>query len=145
MWIKTQDVIFDIIKEMNLLFIVKNKLLMLIKIKNLIHVEIIVYYPLQQTVVILDNKVIQEEFGIKVFFFIMIEFFINAKAEDILNPNTVFLFEILDFNHQALVYKDTDIYDKDNFYRVAWGNLFYYLGFLRPIGIGKNHLGKSKI
>lgn len=32
------------------------------------------------------------------------------------------LFEILDFNHQALVYKDTDIYDKDNFYRVAWGN-----------------------
>jgi len=34
----------------------------------------------------------------------------------------VLLFEILDFNHQALVYKDTDIYDKDNFYRVAWGN-----------------------
>lgn len=47
------------------------------------------------------------------------------KAEDILNPNTLFLFEILDFNHQALMYRDTDIYDKDNFYRVAWGNIFH--------------------
>jgi jouberin len=48
------------------------------------------------------------------------------------------LFEILDFNHQALLYKDTDIYDKNNFFRVAWG-------FLRPIGIGKTHIGNSKI
>jgi hypothetical protein len=38
-----------------------------------------------------------------------------------MSPETLILFEILDFNHQALLYKDTDIYDKDNFYRVAWG------------------------
>ena len=44
-----------------------------------------------------------------------------------MNPNTVILFEILDFNHQALLYKDTDIYDKDNFYRVAWGIYYTYL------------------
>ncbi len=55
------------------------------------------------------------------YFYFKKEFFINTNAEDVLSPNTVLLFEILDFNHQALVYKDTDIYDKDNFYRVAWG------------------------
>ena len=41
-----------------------------------------------------------------------------------IKADTVILFEILDFNHQALLYKDTDIYDKDNFYRVAWGKIF---------------------
>ena len=41
-----------------------------------------------------------------------------------IKADTVILFEVLDFNHQALLYKDTDIYDKDNFYRVAWGKIF---------------------
>lgn len=44
-----------------------------------------------------------------------------------------------------MVYKDTDIYDKDNFYRVAWGNYLLNIGFLRPAGIGKTHIGKTKI
>jgi hypothetical protein len=29
-----------------------------------------------------------------------------------MDTNTLILFEILDFNHQALLYKDTDIYDR---------------------------------
>lgn len=36
------------------------------------------------------------------------------------------------------MYKDTDIYDKDNFYRIAWG-------YLRPVGMSKAHFGISKI
>ena len=55
-----------------------------------------------------------------------------------MKADTLFLFEILDFNHQALLYKDTDIYDKDNFYRVAWG-------YLRPVGSANTYIGKSKI
>jgi hypothetical protein len=77
--------------------------------------------PFQRIVVILGNLVILEAYGMKVAILSIEEFYINVKAEDVFNPNTVILFEILDFNHQALMYKDTDIYDKDNFYRVAWG------------------------
>lgn len=58
-------------------------------------------------------------------FYLNLEFYINYPADLILSPNTLFLFEILDFNHQALLYKDTDIYDKDNFYRVAWGKIIF--------------------
>lgn len=66
------------------------------------------------------------------------EFYINFPANKILTPDTVFLFELLDFNHQALLYKDIDIYDKDNFYRIAWG-------FLRPVGMSKTHIGVTKV
>ena len=52
--------------------------------------------------------------------------------------NTLILFEILDFNHQALTYKDTDIFSKDNFFKVAWA-------YLRPVGVSKIHVGKSKL
>lgn len=55
-----------------------------------------------------------------------------------MRPETVFLFEILDFNHQALLYRDTDIYDRNNFYRIAWA-------YLRPAGMGKTHIGKAKL
>ena len=44
----------------------------------------------------------------------------------------------MDFNHHALLYKDTDIYDKDNFFRVAWA-------YLRPVGMGSTHIGKAKL
>ncbi len=44
-----------------------------------------------------------------------------------MTPDTLILFEILDFNHQALLYKDTDIYDKDNFFRVAWGIFILFI------------------
>jgi len=36
-----------------------------------------------------------------------LEFYINFPAEVFFHPNTIILFEILDFNHQALLYKDT--------------------------------------
>lgn len=101
-----------------------SKLLTSMRIKSLRHARTIVCYLLQRIVVTLDRKATQEVSGTRVIIYISSEFFVNARAEDILNPNTVILFEILDFNHQALVYKDTDIYDKDNFYRVAWGNTF---------------------
>ena len=87
-------------------------------------VPTIVYCRLRLIAVTSERKVTREVCGMRVIFSLIWEFLINARAEDILNPNTVILFEILDFNHQALVYKDTDIYDKDNFYRVAWGNLY---------------------
>jgi len=55
-----------------------------------------------------------------------------------ITPDTLILFELLDFNHQALIYKDNEQYDKDNFYRIAWA-------YLRPAGISKPHLGVSKL
>ena len=67
-----------------------------------------------------------------------LEFFVNFPAERLIHPDTLVLFEILDFNHQALLFKDNGSYDRDNFYRIAWG-------YLRPVGMGKNHLGISKI
>lgn len=69
---------------------------------------------------------------------IMLGFYINFPAEKLINPDTVILFEVLDFNHQALLYKDTGSYDKDNFYRIAWA-------YLRPAGVSKAHLGVSKL
>lgn len=78
------------------------------------------------------------ENGIKVIILIIEEFYINFPADKVMHPDTVFLFEILDFNHQALLYKDTDIYDKDYFYRVAWS-------YLRPVGMSKTHFGVSKL
>ena len=68
-----------------------------------------------------------------------VEFYINYPAHLLLNPDTVILFEILDFNHQALLYRnDEDQYDKNNMFRVAWA-------FLRPVGISKTHLGKVQL
>ena len=66
------------------------------------------------------------------------EFYINFPANQLFTENTLFLFEILDFNHQALTYKDTDIFDKNNFFKVAWA-------YLRPTGVSKIHVGKSKL
>ena len=76
--------------------------------------------------------------GMKVHILYNPEFYINYPAQKLFHPDIVFLFEILDFNHQALVYNDTNIYDKDNYFRVAWG-------FLRPVGISKTHVGVSKV
>ena len=65
-------------------------------------------------------------------------FYINFPAPAFFSENTLILFEILDFNHQALTYKDTDIFSKDNFFKVAWA-------YLRPVGVSKIHVGKSKL
>lgn len=76
--------------------------------------------------------------GIRVKNALVSEFFVNFPAERIISPNTLILFQLLDFNHQALLFKDTTIYDVENFYRIAWG-------YLRPIGVSKNHVGTTKI
>lgn len=104
----------------------------------MIQVKTILFYLLPPILVILGNWVIQYVSGTKVNQTIFVEFFINFPAERLVNADTLFLFEILDFNHQALLYKDNSSYDKDYFYRIAWG-------YLRPIGVGKNHIGITKI
>lgn len=65
-------------------------------------------------------------------------FYINFPATTFFTADTLILFEILDFNHQALTYKDTDIFSKENFFKVAWA-------YLRPVGVSKIHVGKSKL
>lgn len=68
-----------------------------------------------------------------------LEFFINYPAHLLLHPDTLLLFEILDFNHQALLYRnDEESYDRHNFYRVAWS-------YLRPVGMARTHLGKQQL
>jgi len=36
------------------------------------------------------------------------------------------------------LFRDTNIYDKDNFYRIAWA-------YLRPVGFGRTLFGSSKL
>lgn len=106
----------------------------------MIHAKIILYYLLLPIYVILGNQEILCVNGIKVniLYYSFIEFFINFPADKIYTPQTVILFQLLDFNHQALLYKDNSQYDKDNFYRIAWA-------YLRPAGISKPHLGTKII
>lgn len=106
---------------MSITFIGVNFLHLWAKIRRWTLVKMICCCHLLLIAVILGSLVIPEVSGIKVSILTYSEFYVNCKAEDLINPNVVILFEILDFNHQALLYKDTDIYDRDNFYRVAWG------------------------
>jgi len=67
------------------------------------------------------------------------EFFINYPAHLLLTPDTLILFELLDFNPQALLYRnEEDSFDKQNLYRVAWS-------FLRPVGVARTHLGRAQL
>lgn len=65
------------------------------------------------------------------------EFILDDDAFDLLNPNTVFLFEILDFNFK-LIKAGSKLLSSDKMYPIAWG-------FLRPVGSCKMHLGISKL
>lgn len=49
------------------------------------------------------------------------EFYINEDAKKLLTPDTIILFEILDFNHQNLMEKKVGDLSSDNFFRVCWG------------------------
>jgi hypothetical protein len=40
--------------------------------------------------------------------FLIVEFYINYPAHLLFNPDTLFLFEILDFNHQNLIYRNAE-------------------------------------
>ena len=39
-----------------------------------------------------------------------------------MTPDTIILFEILDFHHQSLIEGKVSDLGEDNFYRVGWGN-----------------------
>lgn len=65
------------------------------------------------------------------------EFLINEDAQAMLGPDTVLLFEILDFNFK-LVKARSKALRADNLYPVAWA-------FLRPAGVSKYHMGVNKL
>ena len=54
------------------------------------------------------------------------EFIINEHAKYLLQPNVIFLFEILDFNAQ-MMFDYPELLNADNLYPIAWG-------YLRPVG-----------
>lgn len=65
------------------------------------------------------------------------DFYLNENARHVLQPNVIFLFEILDFNPQML-FESPDLLNADNLYPVAWA-------YLRPVGAAQIHLGKSRL
>jgi len=65
------------------------------------------------------------------------EFILDEEAYHLLTPDTVILFEILDFNFR-LIREKSKLLRKDNLYPIAWG-------FLRPVGNTKLHFGVSKL
>ena len=64
------------------------------------------FYPLLPVAVTFENLETRKASGIKVYHLFPLEFYINYPAHLLLNPDTLFLFEILDFNHQALLYRN---------------------------------------
>jgi len=54
------------------------------------------------------------------------EFTINQNASYLLQPNVLFLFEILDFNAQ-LLFESPELLNAENMYPIAWA-------YLRPVG-----------
>lgn len=62
---------------------------------------------------------------------------IDEDAANICTPDTVILFELLDFN-KKLVNEGSEELDSDLNYRIAWG-------YIRPVGAAKHHFGMSKI
>ena len=54
------------------------------------------------------------------------EFVINESARYVLQPNIIFLFEILDFNVD-MMFESPELLNADHFYPIAWA-------YLRPVG-----------
>ena len=69
---------------------------------------------------------------------VFIVFYIDESAHVLFQPNTVILIELLDFSKRLINEKKTDLMNENLFYRVAWG-------YLRPLGIHRNHFGISRI
>lgn len=65
------------------------------------------------------------------------EFTINEDLKRIYHPNTLILFELLDFSPQ-LISENSKKLNSDKMYPVAWG-------FLRPLGSAFTHSSKKKI
>lgn len=66
------------------------------------------------------------------------EFVINEYAQDLLNPNVVFLFEILELNSQLIKDNVTSKLNAEMLYPVAWA-------YLRPTGQARIHLGRCRL
>jgi hypothetical protein len=65
------------------------------------------------------------------------EFVINESARYLLQPNVIFLFEMLDFNPN-LMFENPDLLNADNMYPVAWA-------YLRPVGAAQIHLARTRL
>lgn len=65
------------------------------------------------------------------------EFVINECAKYLLQPNIIFLFEILDFN-TSMLFESPELLNADNLYPIAWA-------YLRPVGAAQIHLAKTRL
>jgi hypothetical protein len=65
------------------------------------------------------------------------EFVINEFAKDILNPNVVILFEILEVN-EKLIIEGSKLLNADMMYPVAWA-------YLRPLGTARIHMQRTRL
>lgn len=66
------------------------------------------------------------------------EFIINEFAPNILKPNVVFLFEILEVNTQLIIDHKTNLLTAEMFYPVAWA-------YLRPLGTALTHMSRTRL
>lgn len=65
------------------------------------------------------------------------DFVINEYAKNIYSPDTIILFEILDFS-ERLLFNGSKKLTPDNLYPVAWA-------YLRPLGTANIHMGTRKL
>ena len=65
------------------------------------------------------------------------EFIINENARYLLQPNILFLFEILDFNAQMII-ESPELLNADNLYPIAWA-------YLKPVGASQIHLSRTRL
>jgi jouberin len=65
------------------------------------------------------------------------EFIINENAKYIMQPNVIFLFEILEFNTN-MIFESPELLNADNLYPIAWA-------YLRPVGAAQIHLSRTRL
>lgn len=66
------------------------------------------------------------------------EFILNEYAPNILKPNVVFLFELLELNTSLIAERKTDLLTAELFYPVAWA-------YLRPLGTALTHMSRTRL
>lgn len=54
-----------------------------------------------------------------------------------MQPNVIFLFEILEFNPN-MIFESPDLLNADNLYPIAWA-------YLRPLGAAQIHLARTRL
>jgi hypothetical protein len=65
------------------------------------------------------------------------DFVINEYIPNILKPNVLFLFEILDFN-PGMIFENRKLLNAELLYPIAWG-------YLRPVGTAHIHMARTRI